>query len=311
MEYLIAYVKDHMISRKGVAMYLVLFVTGFLLILASQIVGRGEDAAAERQRTQEEENRHAELAGIITDAQSIRLESENLLARLKTVGEEDPSILEQLLDYEIQFTSVDARIKELVSQLPREVATEQRRHEGVAQAQLEAQARAAELSVLMRPKVEEAFALIRATIAKAALQGLVRVQSVTDPALPKPVMMSAYQSRGRSRALEDSGLVISFTKDWQWHVYLEPGLKRPRFSWTRMKGESNVQGGGGNGSIEGRGTGRGIGADGGSPKGDWSPCRRGGGRGGLPGAGAAVERQPEARRGAAAAAWRIAGGAVP
>ena len=42
-----------------------------------------------------------------------------------------------------------------------------------------------------------------------------------------------------------------------------------------------------------------------------SPCRRGGGRGGLPGAGAAVERQPEARRGAAAAAWRIAGGAVP
>ena len=44
---------------------------------------------------------------------------------------------------------------------------------------------------------------------------------------------------------------------------------------------------------------------------DRSPCRRGGGRGGLPGAGAAVERQPEARRGAAAAAWRIAEGAVP
>ncbi len=35
------------------------------------------------------------------------------------------------------------------------------------------------------------------------------------------------------------------------------------------------------------------------------------GRGGLPGAGAAVERQPEARRGAAATAWRIARGAVP
>ena len=51
-------------------------------------------------------------------------------------------------------------------------------------------------------------------------------------------------------------------------------IKRPRFSWTRIKGESNVQGGGGNGSVEGRGTGRGIGTDGGSPKGDWSPCRR-------------------------------------
>ena len=35
------------------------------------------------------------------------------------------------------------------------------------------------------------------------------------------------------------------------------------------------------------------------------------GGGGRPGAGAAVERQPEARRGAAATACRIAGGAVP
>ena len=62
--------------------------------------------------------------------------------------------------------------------------------------------------------------------------------------------------------------------------------------------------------LEGRGTGRGIGADGGSPEGDWSlPTGRR--RGGRPDAGAAVERQPEARRGAAATAWRIAGGAVP
>ena len=105
------------------------------------------------------------------------------------------------------------------------------------------------------------------------------------------------------------------TSEWQQVPLIDAPqvvvLKRPRFSWTRIKGESNVQGGGGNGSVEGRGTGRGIGADGGSPEGDWSPCRRGGGRGGRPGAGAAVERQPEARRGAAATAWRIAGGAVP
>ena len=39
-------------------------------------------------------------------------------------------------------------------------------------------------------------------------------------------------------------------------------IERPRFSWTRIKGESNVQGGGENGSVEGRGTGRGIGATG-------------------------------------------------
>ena len=59
-------------------------------------------------------------------------------------------------------------------------------------------------------------------------------------------------------------------------------VKRPRFSWTRIKGESTVQGGGENGSVEGRGTGRGIGTDGGSPEGDWSPCRRRGGRGMAP-----------------------------
>ena len=107
------------------------------------------------------------------------------------------------------------------------------------------------------------------------------------------------------------GANVRFRWEYQPGSELFVMLKRPRFSWTRIKGESNVQGGGGNGSVEGRGTGRGIGADGGSPEGDWSPCRRGGGRGGRPGAGAAVERQPEARRGAAATAWRIAGGAVP
>ena len=104
---------------------------------------------------------------------------------------------------------------------------------------------------------------------------------------------------------------VSYTADSTKTEDAKKIVKRPRFSWTRIKGESNVQGGGENGSVEGRGTGRGIGTDGGSPEGDWSPCRRRGGRGGLPGAGAAVERQPEARRGAAAAAWRIAGGAVP
>ena len=55
-------------------------------------------------------------------------------------------------------------------------------------------------------------------------------------------------------------------------------LKRPRFSWTRMKGESNVQGGGGNGSIEGRGTGRGTGAAAGAgslaPGQRWSASRK-------------------------------------
>ena len=55
-------------------------------------------------------------------------------------------------------------------------------------------------------------------------------------------------------------------------------LKRPRFSWTRIKGESNVQGGGGNGSVEGRGTGRGIGAAAGAgslaPGQRWSASRK-------------------------------------
>ena len=39
-------------------------------------------------------------------------------------------------------------------------------------------------------------------------------------------------------------------------------IKRPRFPWTRIRGECDVQGGGGNGSIE---EGEGFGANGGSP----------------------------------------------
>ena len=50
-------------------------------------------------------------------------------------------------------------------------------------------------------------------------------------------------------------------------------LKRPQFSWTLIRGESNVQGGGGNGSIEER-AGEGVGGDGGSPEGDRSARRR-------------------------------------
>ena len=56
-------------------------------------------------------------------------------------------------------------------------------------------------------------------------------------------------------------------------------MNRPQFSWTRIKGESNVQGGRGNGSVK-DGEGCWVGADGGSPEGDRSPCRRGGDWGG-------------------------------
>ena len=64
------------------------------------------------------------------------------------------------------------------------------------------------------------------------------------------------------------------------------------------------------GSVEGRGTGRGIGADGGSPEGDWSRAD-----GAAAGAGSLAPGQRwSASRSATcccATAWRIAGGAVP
>ena len=69
-------------------------------------------------------------------------------------------------------------------------------------------------------------------------------------------------------------------------------LRRPQFSWTRIKGESDVKGGGGHGSVE-EGAGSGVGADGGSPEGERSRRRRRGGWGGGLGAQAAVEREPE------------------
>ena len=40
-----------------------------------------------------------------------------------------------------------------------------------------------------------------------------------------------------------------------------PALRRPQFSWTRIKGESDVKGGGGHGWVE-EGAGSGVGADG-------------------------------------------------
>ena len=72
----------------------------------------------------------------------------------------------------------------------------------------------------------------------------------------------------------------------------EVEVRRPRFSWTRIKGESDVQGGRGNGSVE-EGEGTWVGSDGGSPEGDRSPSRRRGGWVGGLGARAAVEREPE------------------
>ena len=199
-------------------MYLGLFVMGCLLILASQLVRPGDEA-----------QRRTELAVLVSNAQSIKAESEGLLGQLKNTGEGDPEFLAQLLDYELEFESVDARIGELVSQLPAEVLEEQRRQRSETQAELKAQARAAQLDVSMMPKVAEAFALIRATIAKAALRGLVRVESVSDPSLPDPVMMSAYQLRGRPRSFESSGLVVSFNQDWKWTIYVELGqVRSPR-----------------------------------------------------------------------------------
>ena len=83
-------------------------------------------------------------------------------------------------------------------------------------------------------------------------------------------------------------------------------VRRPQFSWTRIRGESDVEGGGGHGWSE-EGEESGVGADGGSPEGERSRRRRRGGWGGGLGARAAVEREPETGRGSAAAARRIAG----
>ena len=79
--------------------------------------------------------------------------------------------------------------------------------------------------------------------------------------------------------------------------FSELHLGRPQFSWTRIKGESDVTRRWGYGSVEGGE---------GSPEGDRSRRRRGGdGVGGL-GAGTTVEREPETGCGVAAAAWRAA-----
>ena len=82
-------------------------------------------------------------------------------------------------------------------------------------------------------------------------------------------------------------------------------VRRPQFSWTRIKGESDVKGGGGHGWVEAS-AGSGVGADGGRPEGERSRRRPRGGWGGRLGARAAVEREPETGRGSAASARRVA-----
>ena len=88
-------------------------------------------------------------------------------------------------------------------------------------------------------------------------------------------------------------------------AYLLHIVRRPQFSWTRIKGESDVKGGGGHGWVEAS-AGSWVGADGGSPEGDRSQRRRRGGWVGGLGARPAVERKPETGRGVAAAARRVA-----
>ena len=82
---------------------------------------------------------------------------------------------------------------------------------------------------------------------------------------------TSYSHRGRYYTLDD---VAAFDELGLWaHEEVWFSIKRPQFSWTLIRGESNVQGGGGNGSIEER-AGEGVGGDGGSPEGDRSARRR-------------------------------------
>ena len=190
-----------------------LLVTGSLLIIVVfQVLGPDEDAAA----------------------QGRRLESHNRLGQAMPVRAEDLGFAERLPGYEAPRQSTDTRTAGLAGELPSDVEEEQVRQESVAQA------RAAQLSASVRPRVDEALSLVRATLAKAALQGLVRVESISDPPLPAPLVMSSYQLRRRSRPLEGSGLVVSFSENLQWKVYVEPGLVRSPGDLAERSGEMEV-----------------------------------------------------------------------
>ena len=95
------------------------------------------------------------------------------------------------------------------------------------------------------------------------------------------VMWLVLPRRHNEPAIEMTGfriglgrLVVVLVRADQWQLgYVILKGKAPQFSWTLIRGESNVQGGGGNGSIEER-AGEGVGGDGGSPEGDRSARRR-------------------------------------
>ena len=82
--------KDLMNRRRAMTMYVSLFVVGLLCILASQAI-----------KPRGDRDNQVELALLIADAQSIRGESQSLLEQLETLGEGDPGLLGQLLDYKV------------------------------------------------------------------------------------------------------------------------------------------------------------------------------------------------------------------
>ena len=79
----------------------------------------------------------------------------------------------------------------------------------------------------MRPKVRSVFALIRATVARAALLGLMRVESISDPAPWEPVVEPAAERSGRSRPYKVSGMTIKFDGGRRWTVYVDAGSTGP------------------------------------------------------------------------------------
>ena len=172
------------IRPERVARYLALVIGTSLLSLASPIVRSDEDAVTESQPT-------------VADAQPFKME--------------------------LASRSAPARAREPVTQPPSPGEQKEGRQVGVVHPERMAHARAIELAAAMKPKVAHAFALIRATIARAASQDIVRVVSVSDPSLPEPLMMSTAQLGGRSRLLAGSGLVIRFHDDRRWNVYVEVG----------------------------------------------------------------------------------------
>jgi len=209
--------------------YVLLVVFGSLCLIGAPIYKYLDDRRSAVERKQLEERRHQEVIDLVTEARRTLKEGyQQMRDDLEGVGQLDPALAKSLDDRAATFASVDDRLAAVLREAPKEMRAELQRKAAISGAEAQAIRRAESLDRDLRPRVVATAGLIRATILKSAKAGLVHVDSIGDSRVPARTMFSANELVGKTRALHDEGMVVRFSDDTAWNVFVELGyVKSP------------------------------------------------------------------------------------